>query len=133
MIKVYTPDDYQKQAARTSPPEFELRGNIIKVGSRNPKLLLSALGIAGEAGEIVELIKKHAFHNGPLDRTALRDELGDLLWYVATLCDALNVDLSTVMIDNLLKLGKRFPSGWSPEDAAAKADRFAPEDSLEDP
>lgn len=82
-------------------------------GSQRDRLANGALGLAGEAGEAADLIKKHLFHDHPLDRDKLRDELGDVLWYVATLARTLELDLSEVAERNVEKLRARYPEGFS--------------------
>lgn len=65
------------------------------------------LGIAGEAGEVCELRKKSIRDNKPIDRKRLGEELGDLLWYIAEICNKENLDMSQIMIDNIDKLNRR--------------------------
>lgn len=79
------------------------------------RLLNVALGLAGEAGEIADLIKKWKFQGHDLDQMALLEEAGDLLWYVALLCDTLGEDMGAVMGENIAKLQRRFPEGFSAE------------------
>ena len=84
-----------------------------------------ALGLAGEAGEVVDMVKKHLYHGHALDRQQVAEELGDLLWYVAGLCDVLSLNLDTVMAANLSKLRRRYPDGFSREASQARATREA--------
>ncbi len=77
------------------------------------ELLNGALGLTGEAGEVSDMIKKHIFHGHDLDRDELIKELGDVCWYVALLCTAIDVDLSDVMTRNINKLKMRYPEGFS--------------------
>lgn len=99
-------DDYHTQAMRTE-------GNHKQ--TRNEKLTNAALGLAGEAGEIADHLKKAFFHEHGLDHDHLIDELGDVLWYIVQACDALDVPLSQVMQRNIDKLRKRYPTGFSSE------------------
>ncbi|MDQ5828208.1 MAG: nucleoside triphosphate pyrophosphohydrolase family protein, partial [Chloroflexota bacterium] len=78
------------------------------------RLTMTALGLAGEAGECSEAIKKHVFHGHPLDRDAMRDELGDVLWYLAMLADACGLRLDDIAAHNVGKLRARYPAGFSP-------------------
>ena len=72
-----------------------------------------ALGIAGEAGEYCELIKKHTFHGKkPLDLDAARKELGDVLYYVAMAAKNLHLSLDEVARANVDKLKARYPDGF---------------------
>lgn len=68
-----------------------------------------ALGLCGEAGEVAEQVKKHFFHGHELDKRHMIEELGDVAWYLAVLCDAIGSDLDTVMEENLKKLEQRYP------------------------
>lgn len=105
-----TANEYQKQAERTlvDDPGFALDDG-------ETMLVWNALGLAGEAGEVADHIKKMIFHRHGLDRETLREELGDVLWYVAALASNLGLDLEEVMAANLEKLGSRYPDGYSPE------------------
>ena len=71
----------------------------------------AAIGLCGEAGEASEIVKKHVYHDHPLDDEHLMRELGDVLWYVTYMAHLLNCPLSTIMALNLDKLAKRYPDG----------------------
>ncbi|MHB1262065.1 MAG: nucleoside triphosphate pyrophosphohydrolase family protein [Thermoplasmatota archaeon] len=103
---------YQKDAART------LGG----IDSERDGLALAGLGIAGEAGEVADLLKKHLFHGKPLDRDLLAKELGDVLWYLAACCEVAGLDLGLVASANMAKLAKRYPNGFNHADSAARRD-----------
>ena len=75
-------------------------------------LTVSALGIAGESGEIVDLIKKVLYHDHELDTDKLCKEIGDLLWYFVLLCETTGLTLEQVMETNVAKLRKRYPEGF---------------------
>lgn len=75
----------------------------------------AAMGVAGEAGEVADLVKKHLYHGHPLAREELVKELGDVLWYVALGCTVLKVPLSEVAAMNIRKLSARYPDGFSRE------------------
>jgi NTP pyrophosphatase (non-canonical NTP hydrolase) len=78
-------------------------------------LCVGGLGLTGEAGEVADHLKKHLFHGHTLDRDALCKEMGDVLWYLVFLCNALNISLAEVMDRNATKLRARYPDGWSQE------------------
>ena len=82
----------------------------------------SALGIGGEAGEVVDLIKKTFANNRTLDGDKLVKELGDLMFYIQAMCNTINIPLITVLQNNVDKLTKRFPEGYSDAAALARAD-----------
>lgn len=81
-----------------------------------------AIGIAGEAGEIADLVKKWQFHGHNLDTIKVRDELGDLLWYIAWMASLFRWDLSTIAEENIKKLEKRYPDGFSTQDSITRRD-----------
>lgn len=97
-----TGTEYQNLAMRTSNGLHTL----------NEGLANGALGLCGEAGEASELVKKFLFHGKPLDIEKLRYELGDVLWYVALLCNLTGLSLDDVMQGNVDKLKARYPSGF---------------------
>jgi NTP pyrophosphatase (non-canonical NTP hydrolase) len=86
---------------------------FFKTNGRRETLAYIALGITGESGEIAEKIKQHlrgdvaANPDDPAWRDLLQKEIGDVLWYLARLCDALDLDLGTVAAANLDKLRDR--------------------------
>ncbi|MEA2008209.1 MAG: nucleoside triphosphate pyrophosphohydrolase family protein [Chloroflexota bacterium] len=98
-------NEYQKLAERTSGAG----------GDGERRLMVSALGLAGEAGEFANLIKKMTAHGHPLDVDALGEELGDVLWYLAEAASACGIDLGTVGEKNIEKLRQRYPNGFSEE------------------
>lgn len=68
---------------------------------------LATMGLAGETGEVVELMKKHLLHGKDLDEAKLIDEMGDVLWYFTLLMNTYNIKLHEVIYLNQLKLEKR--------------------------
>ena len=82
-----------------------------------------AMGVAGEAGELVDAIKKHAIYNKPLDRENIIEELGDLDFFITRLCQILNITRDEYRAKNIEKLGKRYPGGYSDAKAQARADK----------
>ena len=106
-------DLYQHLAGRTDP---HAQGTRDALGN-------GALGLVGEAGEVAELIKKHLFHGHPIDKAAMTEELGDVLWYVARLAAALGISLGDVAALNIDKLQRRYPDGFSPERSRNRAAR----------
>ena len=109
--------DYQQQAARTMIDgiDFTLSPNEIMT-------VWNALGLAGEAGEIADSVKKGIFHQHGLDRDKLKNELGDVLWYVAALCRNLGFEMEEVMQANIDKLHKRYPNGFNAADSRKRVD-----------
>lgn len=93
--------EYAKEVHRTCDIE-----------DRRELLTLTALGIAGEAGEVVDIIKKVLYHEHELDAPTLCKEMGDLLWYITLLCDTAGFTLDEVMQANVEKLRQRYPHGF---------------------
>lgn len=104
-------NEYHKAAYRT------LEGNPFEQW-----LSLGVIGLAGETGEVCEVVKKHLFHGATLDRAKLVKELGDVLWYLAAIASAENISLQEVAETNIAKLLARFPEGFTGTAAQAKAD-----------
>lgn len=98
-----TPNEYQKLALTTLVTRTYL-----------DTLTMCGLGLAGETGEVVEVLKKFMFHakgEKPLDIPKIKDELSDLLWYIAVMADTLDLDLEDIMQHNIAKLQARHSGG----------------------
>lgn len=78
-------------------------------------MTLALIGLLDELGEVAGPIKKHLWHGHPLDVAHVQDELGDVLWYMAALCNALGITLEDVLQSNVQKLQDRYPDGFSSE------------------
>ena len=78
------------------------------------RLLTAAVGMSAEGGEFLEIVKKIIFQGKPYNDDNVRHlkiELGDVLWYVAQACMALDISLDEITDMNIDKLSKRFPDG----------------------
>lgn len=82
-----------------------------------------ALGIAGEAGEIVDCIKKHTIYGKPLDLENLKEELGDMEFYLSHLRDMFGFTRKEILEGNLAKLNKRYKGGYSDKAAEERLDK----------
>jgi RimJ/RimL family protein N-acetyltransferase/NTP pyrophosphatase (non-canonical NTP hydrolase) len=100
-----TANDYQKKAMTTLNPAL----------SKQDVLLNGVMGLCGEAGECIDLVKKHLHQGHPLDSEKLAKELGDVAWYLAETAWALDVPLESILRGNLEKLKKRYPQGFDSE------------------
>jgi NTP pyrophosphatase (non-canonical NTP hydrolase) len=98
-------NDYQKLVMRTAKSADGKREALLNIG----------LGLTGEAGEVADLIKKNAFHGHGLDNSKLISECGDVLFYLAWLADTLDVTFEHIADNNIRKLQKRYPEGFSEE------------------
>lgn len=96
-----TGKEYQKLAMRTANGRFEI--------------INGCLGLAGETGEVLDHIKKCVYQGHELNKYKLEEELGDVMWYVALMCEALQLNLDAVMAQNIKKLEKRYPNGFEVE------------------
>ena len=97
-----TINEYQQLALRTLNPELGERDILIN----------GVMGLCGESGEVIDLVKKHLAQGHELDREKMIDELGDVAWYIAETAYALDADLETVFSRNIEKLKKRYPEGF---------------------
>ena len=75
------------------------------------------MGLNGEAGEAIDILKKHLFQGHSLDKEHLAKELGDVAWYLSITADAIGYDLEKVMRLNLDKLKDRYPAGFRAENS----------------
>ena len=96
-------NEYQVKAQRTTATHTE-----------EDKLINGCMGLAGECGEVCDLVKKFAFQGHALDRDKVIEELGDVLWYCAELAEGLGIDLGSVAQRNIEKLFNRYPYGFEP-------------------
>lgn len=94
--------EYQDKAMRTINPML----------SDDELIVTAALGIAGEGGEIADLVKKWQFQGHDLPRAKLIEETGDLLWYLALLMTGLRSGLHIAAWNNIAKLEARYPDGF---------------------
>ena len=89
-------------------------GELDRQGANIERLTTAGVGLAAESGEFLEIVKKMVFQGKPWNddnREHLIIELGDIMWYVANACIALNVEFDDVVRGNVKKLEKRYPGG----------------------
>jgi len=98
-----TINEYQKEALRTAN----------SMNQDFPLMLNGVMGLAGEAGECVDMMKKHLFQGHPLDAEHLAKELGDVAWYLAVTAHAIGYDLESILQTNVDKLRSRYPDGFT--------------------
>ena len=95
--------EYQELAQRTSNTDLTNGEHVVN----------GALGLCGEAGEVADSVKKAYMQGHHFDRWHIAEELGDVLWYIAETCAALGLSMSDVAAQNIDKLRKRYPEGFS--------------------
>ncbi len=76
-------------------------------------LINSVMGLCGESGEVIDIVKKHLAQGHELNKEKMIEELGDVAWYLAEAATALNVSLEEILIKNIEKLKKRYPDGFN--------------------
>lgn len=89
-----------------------------------------SMGLSGEAGEVVDYLKKVLFHGHPLDEVKLKYEIDDVLHYLAGLCTMYGFSMEECATLNVVKLGKRYPDGFSVEDSLKRVDEMSTEEYL---
>ncbi len=99
-----TGNNYQRAALRTAGAND--MGDLLVNG---------VMGLSGESGECIDLVKKHIFQKHPLDKKRLASELGDVAWYLAVTAYAIGYSLDTIMQMNVDKLEARYPDGFDSE------------------
>ena len=97
-----TINEYQKQAMRTLNPELDKKDVLIN----------GVMGLCGESGEVIDIVKKHLAQGHSLDRDKMIKELGDVAWYLAETAWALDISLEQILRGNLEKLRNRYPNGF---------------------
>ena len=100
-----TANEYQSLALRTLNPEL----------SRKDVLINGVMGLCGESGEAIDIVKKWLAQGHELDREKLAKELGDIAWYLAETAWALDIPLEDILRANIEKLRARYPEGFSAE------------------
>ena len=100
-----SPNEYQKLAMKTLNPKL----------SKKDVLINGVMGLCGESGEAIDIVKKHLAQGHELDKEKLIKELGDIAWYLAETAYALDVSLEEVLSLNIEKLKKRYPDGFDSE------------------
>ena len=107
-----TVNEYQKLAMTTLNPELNKKDVLIN----------GVMGLCGESGEAIDIVKKPLAQGHDLDREGLIKELGDIAWYLAETATALDVSLEEVLERNIEKLRKRYPEGFDTEKSRSRRD-----------
>ena len=110
--KEYSTNDYQKETLRT-----------LRAGSYEDQCANMCMGMCGEIGEVVDMMKKHIYQGKELDINDVIEEVGDVLWYLSNFCNINKITLEECMYNNSMKLKKRYPNGFTVEDALARVDK----------
>lgn len=98
-------NEYQELAMNTLNPDL----------NRKDVLINSVMGLCGESGEAIDIVKKWLAQGHELDKEHLAKELGDIAWYLAEAATALDLPLEDILCANIEKLKKRYPEGFDRE------------------
>lgn len=109
-----TINEYQKLAMTTLNKEL----------SEKDVLINGVMGLCGESGEAIDIVKKHLAQGHDLDKNHLLEELGDIAWYLAETATVLGTDLEDILIANIEKLKKRYPEGFDTEMSIRREDEI---------
>lgn len=107
-----TINEYQKLAMTTLNPELNKKDVLIN----------GVMGLCGESGEAIDIVKKWLAQGHELDKEKLAKELGDIAWYLAETATALDMDLEDVFAANIEKLKKRYPEGFNTQRSIHRED-----------
>ena len=108
-----TGNEYQKLAMTTLNPDL----------SKTDVLINGVMGLCGESGEAIDIVKKHLHQGHPLDKEKLLKELGDIAWYLAEVAYALDTPLDQVLEGNIAKLKARYPEGFDTEKSLHRTEK----------
>ena len=100
-----TINEYQRLAMTTLNPALDKKDVLIN----------GVMGLCGESGEAIDIVKKWLAQGHELDRERLAKELGDIAWYLAETATALDLKLEDILEANIEKLKKRYPEGFDTE------------------
>lgn len=117
-----TPKEIQQEVLRSAPEEqsqIETRFMCNDI----PELMHAQLGITSEAGEFADAMKKFLIYGRPLDKLNLKEELGDLLWYIDLASRALGITIEELREQNIAKLKLRYPESFNEKDALERKDK----------
>jgi len=104
--------EYQKLCKKTAK----------KISDKEKRIMTWGLGIAGEAGDVASCIKKTYAHKNN-QKQGIRENIGDMLWYTAMICNHFDWDLEEILQENVKKLQKRYPKGFTIKIARRKGAR----------
>ena len=108
-------NEYQELAMTTLNPQLNKKDVLIN----------SVMGLCGESGEAIDIVKKWLAQGHALDKERLAKELGDIAWYLAEAATALDLPLEQIFQDNLEKLKKRYPNGFEANRSRVRLESLA--------
>lgn len=102
-----TVNEYQQLAMTTLNPQLDKKDVLIN----------GVMGLCGESGEAIDIVKKHLAQGHELDKEHLAKELGDIAWYLAETASSIDYSLEDIFRMNIEKLKKRYPQGFSADNS----------------
>ncbi len=111
--------EYQENAGKTDSTNYQPVVDRL-ADDKMARLIHYSLGLATEAGELQDAVKKYIAYGKSLDVTNLKEEVGDLLWYIARICTLYGWDMKDVMEININKLKSRYPEKFTEENAISR-------------
>ena len=122
MTKIIDSDKYIEFVRQTTSPASSDFASLLSrlteleasADADVPRLMTAAFGISAEAGEFTEVVKKIFLQGKPYNEESvfhMKRELGDILWYIAQSCMALDTNFREIMEMNYEKLSARYPEG----------------------
>ena len=90
--------------------------------TENETISMLCMGLSGEAGEVIDYLKKIIYHKHDFDKQKLMSEMGDMMWYFALLADYFKIDFDEILTSNIAKLKKRYPNGFRIQDSINRAE-----------
>lgn len=104
--------EYQQLSLRTLNPQLNKKDVLIN----------GVMGLCGESGEAIDIVKKWLAQGHELDKEKLAKELGDIAWYLAETAAAIDMPLEDILQANIDKLKKRYPEGFSSENSVHRTE-----------
>lgn len=107
--------EYKDLAMRTNDGKCTERlmksakSELVDVGG----VINACLGLPGEVGEVCDMVKKAIFHGHSINMRDVKKEIGDVMWYLAMICDSFGFDIEEIAKMNIDKLKERYPEGFS--------------------
>jgi|TARA_B110000977_G_scaffold89579_1_gene119026 NTP pyrophosphatase (non-canonical NTP hydrolase) len=116
-------DTVSSDPTKNTADMIDCIGIMEEQGMNTSRLLTASIGLSGEVGEFNDIVKKVLFQGKEIDEDTirhLRSELGDICWYMAQACMALDTSFEEIIDINVAKLSDRYPGGF---DALRSASR----------
>lgn len=107
-----TVNEYQALAMTTLNPALDKKDVLIN----------GVMGLCGESGEAIDIVKKWLAQGHELDKEKLAKELGDIAWYLAETATALDLSLEDIFAANIEKLRRRYPQGFDAQNSIHRAE-----------